>query len=69
MNIQEIDSILRGKRERLDSAVGITILELKEKAIQQGDEGLSNVLWCYEKVYSIQSQYLILTLPIVPGGL
>ena len=58
MNVEEIDKILRRKKDEVDVELLSTVMSMKEEAIEAEDETSANLLWCYETIYSIQSTYL-----------
>lgn len=57
MNLSEINSLLCLRNTSLDPQIKTVLANMKADAKASEDETLANSLWCYECIYSIQSNY------------
>ena len=58
MTAQEIEEYLEKPNRQLDTQVQSELLELKEMAVNAGDEYTANYLWCLQQIFKIQKSYL-----------
>ena len=58
MTLSEISKALQNTNATIDSGIKVVLNSLKLQAIQDSDEKLANILWCYETIYEIENLYI-----------